>query len=392
MRIGLYGIWGTYNFGCEAIVRGAVKFINDILPGSQVVYLSYAFDYDKKALEDLDIEVVPVVERYNYVMRALNKFMEVIGGEKRIFPFDQNKLLDGIDMIFSIGGDIYTIPAFLREQETYKYYNQLVDFCERSKKPVVVYGASVGPWGEYQKAVDYYKKNLTKYRAILCREKETVEYLRNLGLKNTWFFPDPAFLLGGQKENSGESIGINLSPLSLKELYGDYNDEHVERLASLIDEINEKTGRDIVFLPHVLSKNEYDNDLIFMKKVRDKMKHAKNASIAESKSGFLGIKEAIRDCYIVIAARMHCAVNALEENVPTIFLSYSQKSIGMCEYVYGNKDWVVKIDDAERKLITMVSDMCDKRYDLCSFLDVQNTRIKNDYGENIEQIRKRIYA
>lgn len=392
MRIGLYGIWGTYNFGCEAIVRGAVKFIHDIFPGSQVVYLSYSFDYDKKALEDLDIEVVPVVERCNYVMRAVNKFMEVTGGEKRIFPFDQNKLLNGIDMIFSIGGDIYTIPVILREQETYKYYNPLVDFCERSKKPVVVYGASVGPWGEYQKAVDYYKKNLSKYRAILCREKETVRYLRNMGLKNTWFFPDPAFLLGGQKENGGESIGVNLSPLSLKEIYGDYSDEYIERLASLIDEINQKTGRDIVFLPHVLSKKEYDNDLLFMEKVRDKMKRAKNASIAESKSGFLGIKEAIRNCYIVIAARMHCAVNALEENVPTIFLSYSQKSIGMCEYVYGNKDWVVKIDDAERELITMVLDMCDKRYALSSFLDVQNARIKNDYGENIEQIKKLIRA
>lgn len=27
MKIGLIGIWGVYNFGCEAIVRGACKYI-----------------------------------------------------------------------------------------------------------------------------------------------------------------------------------------------------------------------------------------------------------------------------------------------------------------------------------------------------------------------------
>lgn len=392
MKIGLYGIRGTYNFGCEAIVRGAVQFINDVLPRPQVVYFSYSFEFDKKALADLDIVVVPLVENYNLTTRVINKLLDVSEAEKRLFPFSLRKILDDIDLIISIGGDIYTIPSFLREKEKYKYYNPLVDFCERSKKPVVVYGASVGPWGVYERAVDYYKRNLSKYRAILCRERETVTYLEGLGLHNTYFFPDPAFQLGEQRNNRGQSIGINLSPLSLKEIYGDYNDEHIERLASLTDRIYEKTGRDVVFLPHVLSKNINDNDLFFLKKVRDKMKHSENVSIADSKLGFLGIKEAIRDCFIVISARMHCAINALEENVPTIFLSYSQKSIGMCQYVYKNKKWVISIADAEQKLITMVLDMCDARDELNIYLDKQNERIKKDYAENLEQIKELLYV
>lgn len=392
MRIGLYGIRGTYNFGCEAIVRGAREFINDIFPEAQVVYFSYSYEFDKRALADLDIEVVPVIEKNSFGKRAVNKILNTLDSEKRVFAFDIKKIISDIDMFFSIGGDIYTIPAFLREKDRYKYYNPLVDFCERSRKPIVVYGASVGPWGKYGKAVDYYKRNLMKYRAILCRERDTVSYLEGLGFRNTCFFPDPAFQLGEQRNNSGQKIGINLSPLSLREIYGDYTDEHIVRLSGLLDNIHEETGRDMVFLPHVLSKSIIDNDLLFLEKVRDRMKNSANVSIADSSSGFMGIKGAIRDCYIVISARMHCAINAIEENVPTIFLSYSQKSIGMCEYVYGNKDWVLNIMDADKKLIPMVMDMCGKRDELAHYLDSQNNRIKNDYADNMDQIRALLKA
>jgi len=43
MRIGLYGIGGVYNFGCEAIVRGAYKVIQGLYPGADIVYFSSIF-------------------------------------------------------------------------------------------------------------------------------------------------------------------------------------------------------------------------------------------------------------------------------------------------------------------------------------------------------------
>ena len=387
MKIGLYGIRGTYNFGCEAIVRGATKLISDLFPQSEVIYFSYSYEYDTKALNDLGISIVPIIEKRNLITRILNKSLQILGSEKRVFPFKFHKLIDDVDLIFSIGGDIYTIPVFLREQKKYRYYNSLVDFCERSRKPIVVYGASVGPWGNYKKAVKYYRKNLMKYKAILCREKDTVNYLVSLGFKNALFFPDPAFQLGEQKNNQGDYIGVNLSPLSLREIYGDHFDEHVDILAGLIDEVYEKTGRDIMFLPHVLSDDAIDNDLLFLVTIRNKMIHSEHVTIADSKFGFLGIKESLRNCFIVISARMHCAINAVEENVPTIFLSYSQKSIGMCEYIYGNKKWVLSLKDVESNLIPMVMDMCNDRNKISSFLNEQNERIKRDYTENIEQIK-----
>jgi len=52
---------------------------------------------------------------------------------------------------------------------------------------------------------------------------------------------------------------------------------------------------------------------------------------------------------------MHCAINAIEAGVPTIFIAYSQKAVGMAEYVYGNKKWVIPIEKlTEDRLLALV--------------------------------------
>nr|WP_317354366.1 hypothetical protein [uncultured Agathobacter sp.] len=66
VRIGLYGIFGVYNFGCEAIVRGAYKFINKIYSDAQIMYFSYNYEYDRKALSDLDLVVVPIIKKASF--------------------------------------------------------------------------------------------------------------------------------------------------------------------------------------------------------------------------------------------------------------------------------------------------------------------------------------
>lgn len=390
MKIALYGIYGTYNFGCEAIVRGAIQFIRDVFPDAEVKYLSYSYEYDREALADLKIEIVPITEKRTFIKRCINKGLKLFNINTRVFFFDLKNVTSDIDMILSIGGDIYTIPAVLRENEKYHYYNSLVDFCEKSKKPIVVYGASVGPWGHYGKAVKYYSEHLRKYKAILCREKNSVDYLMDMGFDNVMFFPDPAFQLGEGKNNSGEYIGINLSPLSLNEIYGNHSKEHIKKLAKTIDEIISTFNRPIMFLPHVLSTDENDNDLLFGEQIRDAMKYSDRVSIADSSNGFLGIKEQIRNCHIVISARMHCAINAMEENVPTILLSYSQKSVGMCEYVYGNTKWCIDLQHIDSNILESVREM-DSVYDeIVEKLANRNEEIKLEYRNNIEMAKQMV--
>lgn len=390
--IGLYGIQGVYNFGCEAIVRGAHKFLGALYPNCRIIYYSYSASDDKKVLKDLDLEVVSVKRTGTFTKNVINKILKSFKIEKRYLMIDYEAIIDSVDVIVSIGGDIYTIPQVVRERHKYSYYNPLVDFCERAirkGKEVIVYGASVGPWGNYKKAIDYNIQALSKYKMIFCREETSIEYLHSLGLNNVMFFPDPAFQIRGEsRESTKKYIGVNLSPLSVKELYGNYDLNYINKLALLLDELYKKTDIDLMFIPHVLSQSEMDNDLWFMEKIRDCMKYSDHVKFADTTRGFMGVKEYISQCYVVAAARMHCAINAIDENIPAIFLSYSQKSIGMCRYIYGNDRYLISLKEIEKELIDKVEDVLEHQVLLSQRIANRNDEISQYYQHNISEVKK----
>jgi len=392
MIIGLFGIYGVYNFGCEAIVRGAVNFINTAFPGSKILYFSYNYKYDRAVLSDLQIDVCEVQHSKSIPKKIINRIQTAFGIEHRCLLFDYSTMLESVDAIFSIGGDIYTIPAVNRQHEKYPYYNTLVNFCSKAcamGKPVVVYGASVGPWGDYSKAVHYYVSNMKKYRAILCREKKSEDYLTNLGFENVKFFPDPAFQVNGKNTIVAEKkyIGVNLSPLSFAEIYGSNGLNIHSELAKLMDEIVDTFNRDLMFVPHVISPNKNDNDYVFMKDIKEAMANRERVYCANYQNGFLGIKEQLKQCQVVVAARMHCAINAVHENIPAIFLSYSQKSVGMCQYIYGNTDYLIDLKSINLQLIKKIHTVLEQRESVVEQLTIRNKEIYDYYCENIEELK-----
>lgn len=391
MRVGLYGIQGVYNFGCEAIVRGACTFVKDIYPDCEIVYFSFSKDYDKNILKDLNIEIVQVDVNKSLFYKVVNKVLKTLDIAKRISTIDVSKIISDVDIIVSIGGDIYTIPQVLRDKEKYPYYNSLVDFCEKviqKNKKVIVYGASVGPWGNYKRAVDYNVKALSKYKVILCREEKSIEYLHLLGLKNVFFFPDPAFQVRIGRIKEKKYIGINLSPLSVKELYGSYDDVYVKKFADIMDKLYDEIGIELMFIPHVISQSEMDNDLWFMEKIRNYMRCRNHVKLADTNNGFIGVKEYLSQCYLVVAARMHCAINAIDENVPAVFLAYSQKSIGMCKYIYGNDKYLIDLKNIENELIDKTKDVLNNYELLSKKIATRNDEIKQYYKNNISKIRE----
>lgn len=394
MIIGLYGIYGVYNFGCEAIVRGAVQFAKSVYPDCRIRYFTFSEEYDTRLLRNLDLEVVPVVEKRTLSKRAINKAYKVLHVPKRAFMFDADSIIDGVDMLISIGGDIYTIPQIRREQMKYEYYNPLVDFCDRviaKGKKVIVYGASVGPWGRYQKAIDYNVKALKKYKAILCREEKSIEYLQSLGMNNAMFFPDPAFQVRkGNLTEEKKYIGINLSPLSLEEIYGSTDDAQISKLAGLLDRLCEETGHPIMLIPHVLSESPRDNDLLFLEKIQKNMQHSNQTVFADFSRGFLGLKEDISKCFLVAAARMHCAVNAVDENIPAVFLAYSQKAVGMCKYVYGDTQNVIDLRQLDEKLIERIQYLLPQCEAISDNLKKRNAEISEYYQKNLDRVREYI--
>lgn len=353
----LFGIGGLYNYGCEAIVRGTAEILRHVVPGANVRYVTPRPIDDERRITDVSISVVPLKSgTRSFPLRVVNKIAWTM-----CVPFDSTKidyesLLDDTDVLVSIGGDIYTIPAHLRERKRYPYFNPLVRAGEIARErgiPEIVIGASVGPFGDYKPAVDYYANHLREMDLICCREQRSIDYLASIGIRNNvCFLPDPAFYVKGEDSrdvwDDSEYLGVNLSPLSLREVSGRQTDADVARFAQVIQEMMDNTGLPAMLIPHVISPDPGDNDLLFLKKIAGVMDsaHAARTEVVEP-TGFLDAKRYLRRCRLVVAARMHCAVNAMCEGVPTILLSYSQKAIGMCDFIYGSDRWVLPLKEAE---------------------------------------------
>jgi polysaccharide pyruvyl transferase WcaK-like protein len=102
----------------------------------------------------------------------------------------------------------------------------------------------------------------------------------------------------------------------------------------------------------------------------------------------LGVKKQLGECAVTVAARMHCAINSIVESTPTIFLSYSQKSIGMCQYVYGETDYLVKMEDIEKNLENVFDRVWMKKADIVNQLTIRNKEIDDEYDKGLEELRK----
>lgn len=348
----LIGIGGVYNYGCEAIVRGTVNILKKIDNSIKIYYASYNYEDDIKRLSGCDVEVLRRPERKRWTLQnILRKCLSYL----RIYyvvPYDKMDWLQDYDTVLSIGGDIYTLSSDGR------YSAELPKFlcrCQKRGLKYILWGASVGKFERNPNALNFFKKHLPKVDLILAREKNTVEYLQYLGVKeNVCLAPDPAFFVEcpmierSREEDKRLIIGINLSPLSALYEYQSL-DVAIQRQSVAITNLIAQMQCNVMLLPHVLSPNPQDNDLIYMRAIYDKVKlsHCSNIVLIDNDPGFIGLKSYIKQCDYVIAARMHCAVNAITMSVPTLFLSYSEKAKGMSEFVYNSNETVISLSDFE---------------------------------------------
>lgn len=372
--IGLYGISGVYNYGCEAIVRGTEIILHEIWPNAHIKYASLRPEDDKRRLEGCDVEIIP---RKFHSFGSINRFNGLMAYQiglysKKIFQEDVEWIED-CDAIFSIGGDLYTLPSKYDPKK--RYYNSLIHFGEFVKsrgKKFVIWGASIGPFEGYPKAKKVFVDHLSHVDLITSREPVTTRYLKDLGIKNVVECADPAFSIPEQvhvnKNSNKLHIGINLSPLSSIYSFKSDIDSIIKSQANLITKLIKHFNAQVTLIPHVVCNfDANDDDLRYLKQIKSFIADdvMDNLKLVEGDVGFIGTKKILSTCDVVIAARMHCAVNAISTGVPTIFLAYSKKSYGMAEYVYGNDKWVLSLNDFinTRKSFKLIKSILDQKVD-----------------------------
>lgn len=388
-KVLLIGIGGVYNYGCEAILRGTEAILRSKWPDVEIVYATPRLEDDRKRLEGCNLTFVPRrISRYSPA-NITRKLLSLIG--IRWQPcLEDFTLLKGVDGVFSIGGDIFT----LRSDGSYN--SSLAKFgmaAEERGVPYILWGASVGPFTAKPKAEEFFKSHFSKITQIVARERDTVEYLSSIDIiSNVTLFPDPAFFVAPEivkeKKIYGKklTIGINLSPLSIK--YSGLSPEAaISNQALFIERLVAAFDADIKLIPHVVCDfKEEDDDLRYLRKVWQRVSETVRTSVQvlETDPGFIGVKRVLVQCDLVIAARMHCAINAMASYVPTILLAYSQKAKGMADFIYGDRSMVIDLNKIiSRDAYNIVQDGINNNHSLVGKLTNRMAEIRELSKSNL---------
>lgn len=357
LTFALEGITGVYNYGCEAIVRGTVAILRQEWPDCRILYASPRRESDGKALEDLDVVLVNARREVPFVRRACNKAFRLAGLPCRLKVQRYYDWLEEVDCVLSIGGDMFTLSPeaeLAREFPAAERTRHIMD----SGKPLVLWGASVGPFEANRRAVKVYSGVLRQMRLITARERATVDYLAGLGIKgNVQLVSDPAFLMNVDDSHADEDgpffaderpvLGVNLSPLSAH-FAGEADAERgiAKCQTEVLVRLLETGDVDVLLVPHVVCPwQKVDDDYSYLWDIKEHLgdRFGSRVRLLPPDIGARRTKWIISQCHALVAARMHCAIAGFSTGVPTLLLSYSRKALGMSDYVYGNREWVLPV-------------------------------------------------
>jgi colanic acid/amylovoran biosynthesis protein len=351
---------GPYdNRGCEAIVRGTTRIIRQYYRDPEFLAVSYfqnAQQFELQASRECDDSITHrQVYRYGpryspswFFYNSL-RFACPALWRKRIYRA-MLKDLKVSKAVLSVGGDNYSL-----DYGAPYYFTTLDDLVLSYKKPIIIWGASVGPFDRMPDYERFMIKHLKKVTGIFVRETVSLEYLASKGVtNNVVLVADPAFLLEPVKPAAPPkiergAIGINLSPLMAKYwTEGSYQD--LVNLASLIVKtISKETLRKIYLIPHVLKSR--NNDHAFLEDVLSLSKGV-DVSLIGPQYDAAETKWIISQMEVFGGARTHSTIASLSTGVPTLSFVYSAKARGINRDIFGHEKYCVFKHEKDPEIIT----------------------------------------
>lgn len=332
MKYFLFNHVGSFNHGCEAIVRGTVNIISNADPKAEFILSSFNPETD---------HCIKAVEKRTFATRTLTFCEKLISAfHIKVHHSEEyalKKMYSDIvaqaqdcDICLSVGGDTYCygdnhgIQVLTRE-------------LKKSRKKVVLWGASIG---EEDLSEDKLK-SLGDFDAIFTRESLTCDLLKNKNAnQNIFLNPDPAFCMerenveaieGFAKENT---LGLNVSPL-----VEGYNPQITQVTRDFIKYIFENTTLKILLIPHVVEKG--NNDYEYMVTFYEEFKNSGRIEILPPDLNAKQYKGYIANTRFFIGARTHATIAAYSSGVPTAVLGYSVKSRGIAKDLFGEEKYVL---------------------------------------------------
>lgn len=361
------------NRGCEAIVRSTVNVLRSLYGNLEVIVPSNDIERDGRQwpeASECGVRFTPAyfpfyTKYWIHLQRLPVSFLKGAGWP---FPFPQwfREMIASVDLVLSVGGDNYSLdyrlPSLL----------QGIDgLAVKMGVPVVLWGASVGPFEREPGFVPAIRGHLSGLDRILVREGESYAYLTGaLGLDNVERMVDPAFALepsavdvsGFMPEDGGNGIvGLNVSPVI--ERYKKPDQDLLDEVERFVRYLVKESAHGVLLLPHVIPLDGAgrNNDAEYMGTIVDNCADlGKAVAMAPPCLNAPQLKYLVSRLRFFIGARTHATIAALSSGIPTVSIAYSVKARGINRDIFGHEDLVLPTPElCAEELQRSFSYLCD---------------------------------
>lgn len=382
---------GPYdNRGCEAIIRGTAKILRQYYKNPSFLCVSHfqaQRQFERQSREESDPAIIHKKTNKRQSKFDPNWFLRL--PLRSIYPelyknWIYKEMISHIEnsySVLSIGGDNYSLDYGIPRSYTY-----LDDIVLKHKKPLIIWGASVGPFRKVPKYERYMKEHLQNVTGIFARESATIEYLDKIGVRdNVYKVADPAFLMDATEPGSNkkievekDSIGINLSPLMARYLNDGDMELWIDTATKVVKNILNKTDSKIYLIPHVTTLNS--NDYLFLKKVKENVQTSKERIILIPPTyNASETKWIISKMKLFAGARTHSTIAALSSHVPTLSFAYSIKAKGINRDIFGHEDYCLNPEKITPEVVAKkIESMLEKENEIQAELKAAIPKIENE--------------
>lgn len=345
------------NRGCEAIVRSTVGLLRAQFGEIRVLVPSLHVERDRAHWPDAAEAGVSFVRAYlprhaHYwvnLQRLPLPFLKRMGWP---FPMPDwlKKQIASVDAVLAVGGDNYSLD--------YRIPSPVIGLDELAMdlgKPVILWGASVGPFEKEPDFVGSVARHLSRMEFLAVRESVSYGYLtQTLGLNNVVQMADPAFTLGkeaidlaGFWPTGGNGVlGVNVS--ALIERYKRREQDLRAEVADFIRHAVREHGLGVLLVPHVnpLKGQHAGGDATYMSDLLERLRDlGDSVTMMPHKLNAEQIKYVISQLRFFMGARTHATIAALSSGVPTVSIAYSVKARGINRDLFGNEEAVLQTPD-----------------------------------------------
>lgn len=383
---------GPYtNRGCEAIVRGTTKILREHFKDPRflcVTHIQSEEQFRRQCLEEVDPAITHLRSHRMNKKQALRNLWKpetwLYAYRSRFDPAalkyqvyrEMLPHLEDAAAVLSVGGDNYSLDYGVP-----KLFTGLDDIVLEKKKPLAIWGASVGPFDTMPDYERYMSRHLRGVPGIFARESVTIDYLKSIGVtENVYPVADPAFVMDPVKPEGiedvlpidEEAIGLNLSPLMAKYVTGGDLKAWASKAASIIEGVAKTTEMPVYLIPHVT--NPTSNDHEFMQRALSLITDRNgNITLVSPEYNAAETKWIISQMALFAGARTHSTIAALSSGVPTLSFAYSIKAQGINRDIFGHTNYCMEPTDLDAEAVasrvtSMLDDSAAIRNDLAGRL------------------------